>query len=138
MSDEQEDKFVEEDLPEGEAEDKLELEEATADLEEASDQDECVDTTFWQDATTTASVTVGLVMLLVGLALGYFVYPSLQPKIAERFGPEPTPTAVAQQQPSQDQQQALEEVMNLLVSETNHFKGEETAPVTIIEFADFQ
>lgn len=120
---------------------------AEYDTEEPQDQDECVETTFWDDAKTTATATIGLVMLLVGLLLGYLVYPSVQPAIASRFGHEPTPTMVAQQQqPSPEelaqqqakQQAALEEVMNLLISETNHFRGDESAPVTMIEFADFQ
>jgi len=145
MLDERDEEIEElEELEESETEN--DVADAESEPEEPQDQDECEETTFWDDAKTTATATIGFVMLLVGLLLGYLVYPSVQPVIASRFGPDPTPTMVAQQQPSPEelaqqqaqQQAALEEVMNLLVSETNHFKGDESAPVTMIEFADFQ
>jgi hypothetical protein len=93
---------------------------------------------------------VGLVMLIIGIAAGY----SSKALIA-LINPDSTPTAVvtevssaetvggematlptsAPQPPSAAE---LEELMAFLVTQTTHFKGEADAPVTIIEFSDFQ
>jgi hypothetical protein len=93
---------------------------------------------------------VGLVMLIIGLAAGY----SSKALIA-LINPDATPTAVvtevssaetvggematlptsAPQPPSAAE---LEELMAFLVTQTTHFRGEADAPVTIIEFSDFQ
>lgn len=76
-------------------------------------------------------------MLVVGLLLGYFGRPLISPTAgtassaadsAAAASPTPDATAVADRR-------ALSEA---LVSRTRHFKGDPLAPVTLIEFADFQ
>jgi hypothetical protein len=72
------------------------------------------------------TLATGFTMLIVGIMVGYFGRPLLAPET-------PTPT-VAQ---SADNPSA-EELMDSLVARTRHFKGDSNAPVTIIEFGDFQ
>jgi hypothetical protein len=100
------------------------------------------------------TLVVGLVMLLVGLAAGF-----AGRSIIASFTPDTTaepvvvsePSAVVSteassseivqiptvtpQQPSPADQ---EQLMSYLVSQTTHFIGDEDAPVTIIEFSDYQ
>jgi protein-disulfide isomerase len=74
---------------------------------------------------------VGVVMLVVGLLLGYFGRPLLdKPTQIARYsgpaqGPQPLPNSQA-------------EVMPYLISQTRHFRGDPNAPVTLIEIEDFQ
>ena len=91
-----------------------------------------------------ATPIVGIVMLLAGLFGGYFLRPVLSPVSTPVAVPEeslssdtgdapltiPTPDAerAAQQQ----------ELMTAVVERTRHFRGDPDAPVTIIEFSDFQ
>ena len=99
-----------------------------------------------------ATPIVGVVMLIFGLAGGYF----LRPVLTE--DPNPTPVAVSEQntnpeaapsnvQPpvNEQQQQApqadpadREALMAALLPEVRHFKGNPDAPITLIEFSDFQ
>mgnify|MGYP006279001605 CR=1 FL=1 len=81
--------------------------------------------------------------LVIGLLGGYLG----RPLVEERFGGgEPTLEAGAQPagQPavrptlSPEQQAQRQLMMDTLSSETRHFKGNPDAPVTIIEFSDFQ
>lgn len=94
-----------------------------------------------------ATPIVGLLMLVLGLVGGYFARPwfeatqpqptdivlptSLPTEVVQAATPEPTvdPTAVAQNR---------QELMDMLVAEISHFKGDAAAPVTLIEFSDFQ
>lgn len=46
----------------------------------------------------------------------------------------PTPTLTAAQQ----QQAKMQGILDMLVSKTRHFKGSANAPVTLLEFSDFQ
>lgn len=79
------------------------------------------------------TAAVGAAMLVIGLFLGYIGRGS--------FGPEAMAakaTQSAQVSLIQTQQANNREIMDMLIEQTRHFKGEETAPVTIIEFSDFQ
>ncbi len=67
-------------------------------------------------------ILVSVLMLVVGLAAGYELRPILTP------APKPTTPEEASQVP----------IITLLLSQTRHFKGNANAPVTIIEFSDFQ
>jgi xanthosine utilization system XapX-like protein len=96
-----------------------------------------------------ATPIVGLLMLVVGLLAGYLVYPV----ISEQLAPE-TPVAAAPTNPPSGEAPAaanppsqasvtqapvnLQEVMDYLVPQIRHFRGDPEAAVTIIEFSDFQ
>jgi hypothetical protein len=90
-----------------------------------------------------ATPIIALVMLVLGLFLGYAGRPWISEKIPALGGPT-TPTPVAQaptvQQTAAQQPSAAdtEELMKYLVGQTKHFRGDANAPVTLIEFSDFQ
>jgi hypothetical protein len=77
-----------------------------------------------------ATPIIGLVMLLVGLAGGYFGRPLLEGKLV----PAATPTPAA----SQEQDANAAALMSQVAANTHHFKGSPNAPVTIVEFSDYQ
>jgi len=90
-----------------------------------------------------ATPVIGVAMLIIGLLGGYYLRPLLSPS--------PTPVAVGEGNstsntenvltvPTPDatrsaQQQAL---MTAVVERTRHFLGDPNAPITLIEFSDFQ
>lgn len=92
-----------------------------------------------------ATPIVGLIMLAVGLLAGYFGRPliaqQLQTKTPIAAAPAVTSaptssssgTSAATQPPA-----SLKEVMDILIPQVKHFKGDPNAPVTFIEFSDFQ
>ena len=78
-------------------------------------------------------IMVGVAMLLVGAVLGYIG--------RGVYGPEATvakATSSAVAAAIQTRASANKEVMTMLIGATRHFKGDANAPVTIIEFSDFQ
>ena len=92
-----------------------------------------------------ATPIVGLVMLVVGLLAGYFGRPLLaqqlrsETPIAAAPTSASTPSAPSQQTSAATQPAAsLKEVMDILIPQVKHFKGDPNAPVTFIEFSDFQ
>ncbi len=82
-----------------------------------------------------ATPIVGLVMLVVGLLAGYFARPMLPggapaavaTPVVEASAPAPTQNAAA-----------LQDLMKYLIGQAKHFNGAANAPVTLIEFSDFQ
>lgn len=80
-----------------------------------------------------ATPIVGVVMLLVGLAGGFFLRPSAP--IAAVPTQTPAPAEPPQSQASETDREAL---MAALLPQVRHFLGDPNAPVTIIEFSDFQ
>jgi hypothetical protein len=76
---------------------------------------------------------VGVVMLAVGLAAGYLGRPLVAPQAADSDAVASTasanPSASSQAQPT---------LMDAVVAQTRHFKGDANARVTIVEFGDFQ
>jgi hypothetical protein len=93
---------------------------------------------------------ISVVMLVVGLLVGFFIHPLVakeaQPtqNVAAVTTPVPT-SAVAQTasptvtvDPTMAAISSSDDVMNYLVSKTNHFQGSPDATVTLIEFSDFQ
>lgn len=72
---------------------------------------------------TWGTVVVGVVMLLVGLVAGYLGRPFIELKL------NPDTDQANQQSPN---------LKDVVVSKTRHFLGNPDAPVTIIEFSDFQ
>lgn len=79
-----------------------------------------------------ATPVVGLLMLVVGFLGGYLSRPLLASQITPA-----TPTAASTQGSAATSSSAVELMQNV-VAQTRHFKGEEGAPVTVIEFSDFQ
>jgi hypothetical protein len=88
-------------------------------------------------------------MLVVGLLGGYLGHPWLAPALS----PTPTKLAVeatsvppsessssasAEQPVPEDQAARQQQLMEMVLSQTRHFKGDQNAPVTLIEFSDFQ
>jgi hypothetical protein len=78
-------------------------------------------------------IVVGVAMLVVGVVLGYFGRGAYGP---EAMAAKATSSAVAVA--IQTRASANKEVMTMLIGATRHFKGDANAPVTIIEFSDFQ
>ena len=82
-----------------------------------------------------ATIAVGLVMLAIGIAAGYFGRPLVTPEPLEAM-------PVASVDPAEPSAAAdaanAAALMDAVMAETRHFKGDPDAPVTIVEFSDFQ
>jgi protein-disulfide isomerase len=87
------------------------------------------------------TILVGVVMLAIGLAAGYLGRPLVAPQ-----SPQPAvvastdsavPPASSQADPAAGSQ-AQPTLMDAVVAQTRHFKGDANAQVTIVEFGDFQ
>ena len=91
-----------------------------------------------------ATPVAAMIMLVLGLVACFYAYPLFE----DRVGTEPTvllPTSVpdtanAQVTPTDAAAAATAQasMMEFIVENTKHFLGDENAPVTIIEFSDFQ
>ncbi|GAB4577368.1 MAG: hypothetical protein Fur0022_00990 [Anaerolineales bacterium] len=84
-----------------------------------------------------ATPIVGVLMLAAGLLTGYFGRPLLTPPVTEVPASESSSSASGEAAPEDQaaQQQAL---MEAVLARVRHFKGDPAAPVTLIEFSDFQ
>lgn len=78
-----------------------------------------------------------LLALLVGLLGGYLARPWLESRLTARR-PLPTEAAVPRPTPDATVQAGRQALMEALIAQTKHFLGDSNAPVTIIEFSDFQ
>jgi hypothetical protein len=83
---------------------------------------------------------VGVVMLLVGLVGGYFLRPLVP--TAQTGAPTQNPSelsSVETQAPQATMDPATrKQLMDYLLPNVKHFKGDANAPVTLLEFSDFQ
>ena len=100
-----------------------------------------------------ATPLIGLLMLVVGLAAGFYARPLLTqqaedlqaaatlPPTSAVAAPADTGQTVATVAPTADPTAVAESqkgLMEFLTGQMRHFKGDPDAPVTIIEFSDFQ
>jgi hypothetical protein len=88
-----------------------------------------------------ATPIVGLVMLILGLVGGFYAYPLIEDRLGARsVTAAGAPTAIVAAQPTDAAPSAESQasLMEFVVSQTNHFIGDPNAPVTLIEFSDFQ
>jgi xanthosine utilization system XapX-like protein len=93
---------------------------------------------------------IAVVTLVVGLLVGYFIHPLVakdaQPTqdVAAATTPVPSSTVAQVTGPTATIDPTLAaisssaDLMNYLISKTNHFQGNPDATVTLIEFSDFQ
>ena len=82
-----------------------------------------------------ATPIVGVVMLVLGLLAGYYGRPFvLNQAQSEASVNSESPVVIPTADNSAEQQKLMETVL----AKTRHFKGDPDAPITIIEFADFQ
>jgi protein-disulfide isomerase len=83
---------------------------------------------------------VGVLMLAIGLLGGYFGRPFLLPhspaSVASVSSGAVSPSDTSTS--PENQPNKPDELMAFVVRQTRHFKGDLNAPVTIIEFSDFQ
>jgi hypothetical protein len=82
-----------------------------------------------------ATPIAALLMLIVGLLGGYFGRPLIT---ASRSTPTPTAEAVPTAISAAPASPNAEEMLQSVIAQTRHFRGAADAPVTIIEFGDFQ
>jgi hypothetical protein len=80
-----------------------------------------------------ATPVVGIIMLIVGLFGGYYG----RPLVGDGGEQAAVPQAIAPVQP-QGLGSGNEELMDFLNSQVRHVMGDPDAPVTLIEFGDFQ
>jgi len=91
-----------------------------------------------------ATPIIGIVMLVVGLLGGYYIRPLLSPKPAPVLAAEVSTSSETENPPAvvptSDAERAAQqqELMIAVTERTRHFRGDPDAPVTIIEFSDFQ
>ena len=78
---------------------------------------------------------VGVVMLVLGLLAGYYGRPLMLSQIQSETSVDSSPPVGI---PTADNSAAQQELMETVLAKTRHFMGDPNAPVTIIEFADFQ
>ena len=82
-----------------------------------------------------ATPIVGIVMLVLGLLIGYYMRPLMLGQSQSEASVNSLAPIVI---PTSDNSAAQQELMETVLAKTRHFKGDPNAPVTIIEFADFQ
>lgn len=78
-------------------------------------------------------IFIGLAALLIGTVLGYLSRGFIGPEATAARGTQTASAGAVQTRSANNL-----EVMKLIIEETRHFKGDPNAPVTIIEFSDFQ
>jgi protein-disulfide isomerase len=78
---------------------------------------------------------VGLAMLIIGLLAGYYARPLMPNQTQSETSLNSAPPVVI---PTTDNFAARAQLMEAVIAQTRHFRGDPNAPVTIVEFGDFQ
>ena len=111
----------------------------SSDLEETIDSEEQGRAAFTIVVQSWATPIISIIMLAFGFLGGFYGRPLIETETTPTATQEEPTTEVATiPTPDADlaaQQQAL---MEMVVGETRHFRGDPDAPVTIIEFSDYQ
>lgn len=81
-----------------------------------------------------ATPIVGVVMLVIGALAGFYARPTVLGQLPESAA-SVNPAVVI---PTEDRSEEQQQLMASLIPRTRHFIGDPNAPVTIIEFGDFQ
>ena len=85
-----------------------------------------------------ATPVAAVVMLAAGLLAGYYLRPILDPPAAPAPVPAEGASTDAGEQVSEEQLARQEALMDAILPRVRHFRGDEGAPVSLIEFSDFQ
>jgi len=83
------------------------------------------------------SPLLAVLMLVTGLFLGYFGRPYIQPLLAGEADATPVAELPATSAPPASGE-PTPTLMEFLISNARHFKGDPDAPVTMIEFSDYK
>jgi hypothetical protein len=132
--------------PEFQSEEDLASEVQPEEHLELEDQAEVFPETAPRKATLRLDLLATLIVgVMVGIVIGYLGRPLVAsepqrstPSRAENVADSPTsagPTATPESSASNASAQTL---MDAMIAQTRHFRGDASAPVTIIEFSDFQ
>lgn len=81
-----------------------------------------------------ATPIVGIVMLVIGALAGFYARPTVLGQLPQNAA-EQSPVAAI---PTEDRSEEQQQLMAALVPKVRHFIGDSNAPVTIVEFGDFQ
>lgn len=81
-----------------------------------------------------ATPVVGFLLLILGLVGGYLIRPAISPLLSKSTA---TPTVSAKAEPGATNA-GQPGIKDYVVAQTQHFLGDPNAPVTVIEFSDFQ
>ena len=82
-----------------------------------------------------ATPIVGILMLVLGLLVGYYGRPLIPNQAQSEASINSAAPVVL---PAADNSATQQKLMETIVAQTRHFKGDPNAPVTMIEFGDFQ
>jgi protein-disulfide isomerase len=84
-----------------------------------------------------ATPIIGVVMLVVGLTAGYFGQPLIA-NVKSAGNPVASQEPASGQVSQEGSPASTPTLMEYLIGQTRHFQGDQNAPVTLIEFSDFQ
>jgi len=96
---------------------------------------------------SSGTLIIGLGMLVVGIVIGYLIRPAIAGIVDNSPAAQAAPATAAGEATSMGPLAAIEQtqaavqaqaLMEAVTGQTRHFRGDPTAPVTLIEFSDFQ